>query len=138
MPGRAAAGALRLVAGEATVPRSLCRVCGPARVHPAQCHLWHPNLPSHGQAGQYHQPLPGPSGTVSPAAPGPPNSPIESGTLQLVIRCVSCAQLSKETVLNFYQKMTLLNTMDRILYESQRQACVAFLLFPDWMQNTTA
>ncbi|CAB1349383.1 unnamed protein product [Coregonus sp. 'balchen'] len=30
-------------------------------------------------------------------------------------------QLSKETVLNFYQKMTLLNTMDRILYESQRQ-----------------
>lgn len=33
----------------------------------------------------------------------------------------AAAQLSKETVLNFYQKMTLLNTMDRILYESQRQ-----------------
>lgn len=33
----------------------------------------------------------------------------------------TAAQLSKETVLNFYQKMTLLNTMDRILYESQRQ-----------------
>jgi len=31
-------------------------------------------------------------------------------------------QLPKDTVVNFYQTMTLLNTMDRILYESQRQA----------------
>lgn len=38
--------------------------------------------------------------------------------------CFSPAQLSKETVLNFYQKMTMLNTMDRILYESQRQVCL--------------
>lgn len=76
MLGRAAAGALRLVAGKATVSRGLCRVCGPARVHPAQCHLWHPCVPSHGQAGQYHQPLRGPSGTVSPTAPSPLNNPI--------------------------------------------------------------
>ncbi|XP_075956391.1 2-oxoisovalerate dehydrogenase subunit alpha, mitochondrial [Anarhichas minor] len=37
-------------------------------------------------------------------------------------------QLSKETVLNFYQKMTLLNTMDRILYESQRQGRISFYM----------
>lgn len=30
-------------------------------------------------------------------------------------------QLPQEKVLKFYQSMTLLNTMDRILYESQRQ-----------------
>lgn len=30
-------------------------------------------------------------------------------------------QLPQETVLKFYKSMTLLNTMDRILYESQRQ-----------------
>lgn len=38
-----------------------------------------------------------------------------------ILTSVFTFQLSKETVLNFYQKMTLLNTMDRILYESQRQ-----------------
>ncbi|XP_038841347.1 2-oxoisovalerate dehydrogenase subunit alpha, mitochondrial, partial [Salvelinus namaycush] len=37
-------------------------------------------------------------------------------------------QLSKEQVLNFYQKMTLLNTMDRILYESQRQGRISFYM----------
>ncbi|KAF7699293.1 hypothetical protein HF521_004035 [Silurus meridionalis] len=37
-------------------------------------------------------------------------------------------QLSKDTVLNFYQKMTLLNTMDRILYESQRQGRISFYM----------
>ncbi|KAK3570882.1 hypothetical protein QTP86_029376, partial [Hemibagrus guttatus] len=36
--------------------------------------------------------------------------------------------LSKDTVLNFYQKMTLLNTMDRILYESQRQGRISFYM----------
>lgn len=75
MPGCAAAGALRLVAGEATVPRSLCRVCGPARVHPAQCHLWHSSVPGHGQAGQYYQPLRGPAGTVKQTAPSPLTNP---------------------------------------------------------------
>ena len=30
-------------------------------------------------------------------------------------------QLDKETIQDMYKKMTLLNTMDRILYESQRQ-----------------
>lgn len=30
-------------------------------------------------------------------------------------------QIPKEQVLKFYHTMTLLNTMDRILYESQRQ-----------------
>jgi hypothetical protein len=34
-----------------------------------------------------------------------------------------CLQLSQEEVLKFYRSMTLLNTMDRILYESQRQVC---------------
>ncbi|KTG36311.1 hypothetical protein cypCar_00010529 [Cyprinus carpio] len=37
-------------------------------------------------------------------------------------------KLSKEMVLNFYQKMTLLNTMDRILYESQRQGRISFYM----------
>ncbi|XP_017553979.1 2-oxoisovalerate dehydrogenase subunit alpha, mitochondrial [Pygocentrus nattereri] len=37
-------------------------------------------------------------------------------------------KLPKETVLNFYQKMTLLNTMDRILYESQRQGRISFYM----------
>ncbi|XP_061637754.1 2-oxoisovalerate dehydrogenase subunit alpha, mitochondrial isoform X3 [Phyllopteryx taeniolatus] len=37
-------------------------------------------------------------------------------------------QLPKDTVLNFYQKMTLLNTMDRILYESQRQGRISFYM----------
>lgn len=32
-----------------------------------------------------------------------------------------CLQLPQEKVLKFYKSMTLLNTMDRILYESQRQ-----------------
>lgn len=31
------------------------------------------------------------------------------------------SQLPQEKVLKFYKSMTLLNTMDRILYESQRQ-----------------
>ena len=31
--------------------------------------------------------------------------------------------LPQEEVLKFYRSMTLLNTMDRILYESQRQVC---------------
>ncbi|KAG9348375.1 hypothetical protein JZ751_002110 [Albula glossodonta] len=35
-------------------------------------------------------------------------------------------QLSQETVVNFYQKMTLFNTMDKILYESQRQGRISF------------
>uniref|UniRef100_A0A9J8B8V9 2-oxoisovalerate dehydrogenase subunit alpha n=1 Tax=Cyprinus carpio carpio TaxID=630221 RepID=A0A9J8B8V9_CYPCA len=37
-------------------------------------------------------------------------------------------KLPKEMVLNFYQKMTLLNTMDRILYESQRQGRISFYM----------
>ncbi|XP_053123066.1 2-oxoisovalerate dehydrogenase subunit alpha, mitochondrial isoform X2 [Hemicordylus capensis] len=37
-------------------------------------------------------------------------------------------QLSKEQVLKFYKTMTLLNTMDRILYESQRQGRISFYM----------
>lgn len=34
-------------------------------------------------------------------------------------------QLDKETIQDMYKKMTLLNTMDRILYESQRQVRIS-------------
>ncbi|KAH1181047.1 hypothetical protein KIL84_001981 [Mauremys mutica] len=37
-------------------------------------------------------------------------------------------QLSQEQVLKFYKTMTLLNTMDRILYESQRQGRISFYM----------
>ncbi|XP_078097808.1 2-oxoisovalerate dehydrogenase subunit alpha, mitochondrial isoform X1 [Mustelus asterias] len=37
-------------------------------------------------------------------------------------------KLPKDMVLKFYQKMTLLNTMDRILYESQRQGRISFYM----------
>ncbi|XP_073405239.1 2-oxoisovalerate dehydrogenase subunit alpha, mitochondrial [Dendrobates tinctorius] len=36
--------------------------------------------------------------------------------------------IPKETVLKFYETMTLLNTMDRILYESQRQGRISFYM----------
>ncbi|XP_064157177.1 2-oxoisovalerate dehydrogenase subunit alpha, mitochondrial [Anguilla rostrata] len=38
--------------------------------------------------------------------------------------CLS--QLPQETVVDFYKSMTLFNTMDRILYESQRQGRITF------------
>jgi Dehydrogenase E1 component len=41
---------------------------------------------------------------------------------------VFVVQLSKETVLKMYKDMTLLNTMDRILYESQRQGRISFYM----------
>ena len=47
--------------------------------------------------------------------PRPPLCPPVSVCLCL------CLQLPQEKVLKFYKSMTLLNTMDRILYESQRQ-----------------
>ncbi|XP_078517188.1 2-oxoisovalerate dehydrogenase subunit alpha, mitochondrial [Lissotriton helveticus] len=37
-------------------------------------------------------------------------------------------QLPKEKVVKFYKTMTLLNTMDRILYESQRQGRISFYM----------
>ena len=37
-------------------------------------------------------------------------------------------QLSKEIVVKMYKDMTLLNTMDRILYESQRQGRISFYM----------
>lgn len=37
-------------------------------------------------------------------------------------------QLPKEMVVKFYKTMTLLNTMDRILYESQRQGRISFYM----------
>ncbi|XP_026544126.1 2-oxoisovalerate dehydrogenase subunit alpha, mitochondrial [Notechis scutatus] len=37
-------------------------------------------------------------------------------------------QISQEEVLKFYKSMTLLNTMDRILYESQRQGRISFYM----------
>nr|KAF6281896.1 hypothetical protein mPipKuh1_010197 [Pipistrellus kuhlii] len=36
--------------------------------------------------------------------------------------------LPQEKVLRFYKSMTLLNTMDRILYESQRQGRISFYM----------
>ncbi|KAL3874993.1 hypothetical protein ACJMK2_037936 [Sinanodonta woodiana] len=36
--------------------------------------------------------------------------------------------LSKETVIKMYKDMTMLNTMDRILYESQRQGRISFYM----------
>lgn len=57
--------------------------------------------------------------------------------VDLLMICVlfAAVQLSKETVLNFYQKMTMLNTMDRILYESQRQ--VRFCSFSSKKKQTS-
>lgn len=37
-------------------------------------------------------------------------------------------QLSEEKVVKMYQRMTLLNTMDRIMYESQRQGRISFYM----------
>lgn len=37
-------------------------------------------------------------------------------------------QLSQETVIKMYKCMTQLNTMDRILYESQRQGRISFYM----------
>ncbi|KAJ8308249.1 hypothetical protein KUTeg_013123 [Tegillarca granosa] len=37
-------------------------------------------------------------------------------------------KLDKETILKMYKDMTLLNTMDRILYESQRQGRISFYM----------
>lgn len=63
-----------------------------------------------------------------------PCSPYLSQHINLFFFCP--AQLSKETVLNFYQKMTMLNTMDRILYESQRQVGVSSCI--SWCNLRTA
>lgn len=140
--GHSAAAALWLITGKATVPRSFSRVCGSAWVHPAQCHLWDPSVPGNGQAGQYHQPISRPSGTVSPPAPlviKTHSMTFTPDTPKLICWssvCFSPAQLSKETVLNFYQKMTLLNTMDRILYESQRQ--VRLSSYISWFNHRRA
>ena len=38
------------------------------------------------------------------------------------------SQLDKDTVIKMYHAMTLLNTMDRILYESQRQGRISFYM----------
>lgn len=53
------------------------------------------------------------SSQVTPRVPHPPRFP--PGDPQV------SPQLPKEQVLKLYKTMTLLNTMDRILYESQRQ-----------------
>ncbi|XP_054150970.1 2-oxoisovalerate dehydrogenase subunit alpha, mitochondrial, partial [Melozone crissalis] len=45
-----------------------------------------------------------------------------------VIRQSEDPQLPKEQVLKLYKTMTLLNTMDRILYESQRQGRISFYM----------
>ncbi|XP_037982405.1 2-oxoisovalerate dehydrogenase subunit alpha, mitochondrial [Motacilla alba alba] len=45
-----------------------------------------------------------------------------------VIRESEDPQLPKEEVLKLYKTMTLLNTMDRILYESQRQGRISFYM----------
>ncbi|NWV93915.1 ODBA dehydrogenase, partial [Machaerirhynchus nigripectus] len=45
-----------------------------------------------------------------------------------VLRPSEDPQLPKEQVLKLYKTMTLLNTMDRILYESQRQGRISFYM----------
>ncbi|XP_023773562.1 2-oxoisovalerate dehydrogenase subunit alpha, mitochondrial [Cyanistes caeruleus] len=45
-----------------------------------------------------------------------------------VLRASEDPQLPKEQVLKLYKTMTLLNTMDRILYESQRQGRISFYM----------
>ncbi|RMB90121.1 hypothetical protein DUI87_33461 [Hirundo rustica rustica] len=45
-----------------------------------------------------------------------------------VLRPSEDPQLPKEQVLKLYRTMTLLNTMDRILYESQRQGRISFYM----------
>lgn len=37
-------------------------------------------------------------------------------------------QLDKDIIIEMYKKMTLLNTMDRVLYESQRQGRISFYM----------
>jgi hypothetical protein len=39
-----------------------------------------------------------------------------------------CCRLSTEELVKWYKSMTLLNTMDKILYESQRQVNTVWLL----------
>ena len=46
----------------------------------------------------------------------------------LINAVVLYVQLSKESVVKMYKDMTLLNTMDRILYESQRQGRISFYM----------
>ncbi|XP_045019187.1 2-oxoisovalerate dehydrogenase subunit alpha, mitochondrial isoform X1 [Bubalus bubalis] len=54
-------------------------------------------------------------------------NPSEDPHLAHVCLCL-CLQLPQEKVLKFYKSMTLLNTMDRILYESQRQGRISFYM----------
>ena len=42
--------------------------------------------------------------------------------------CLIVFQIDKDTVLKMYRDMTLLNTMDKILYESQRQGRISFYM----------
>lgn len=48
--------------------------------------------------------------------------------LELFLLLCTITQLSKEMVVKMYKDMTLLNTMDRILYESQRQGRISFYM----------
>ena len=59
---------------------------------------------------------------LTPRLPHPSPLPISSLAPAGPHLCL-CLQLPQEKVLKFYKSMTLLNTMDRILYESQRQVC---------------
>ncbi|GAB6026028.1 hypothetical protein CHUAL_012239 [Chamberlinius hualienensis] len=45
-----------------------------------------------------------------------------------IIDSIEKPKLSEDTVVKMYQKMTMLNTMDRILYESQRQGRISFYM----------
>ena len=45
-----------------------------------------------------------------------------------VLHLIFLLQLDKETVTKMYHDMTLLNTMDKILYESQRQGRISFYM----------
>jgi len=48
--------------------------------------------------------------------------------VQVCLVFVSTEQLDKDTVVKMYRDMTLLNTMDKILYESQRQGRISFYM----------
>ena len=45
-----------------------------------------------------------------------------------VLNSTSDPNLGKETITKIYKGMTLLNTMDRVLYESQRQGRISFYM----------
>ena len=69
-----------------------------------------------------------------PGVEGASGCPLISGQLgrtpygTSIMRVFRRLQMAKDEVIKMYQCMTLLNTMDRILYESQRQGRISFYM----------